>query len=93
MNEITEGANAISTYGLYAIVSALVVCVIYLYKRTMTLEKEFRDYIAQSNEKVSQLQKGLLTQTTEALNTSSKTLEETTEVLKRMLTTLGGHNA
>lgn len=88
MNEIADGASAISTFGLYAIVSTLAVCVIFLYKRTMTLEKEFREYISKSNEKVSELQKGLLEKTTTALNTSSQTLGEVNDVMQQIASIL-----
>lgn len=84
MSEIAEGASAISTFGLYAIVSALAICVIYLYKRTVTLEKEFREYIAKSNEQAAELQKGLLEKTTVALNTSSQTLGEVNDVMQQI---------
>jgi hypothetical protein len=92
MNEVTEGAAVISTYGLYAIVSALAICVIYLYKRTMTLEKEFRDYISKTSNEVSVLQKELITQTTEALNASSKTITDATEALNRIVSVLEGRH-
>lgn len=83
MTEITEGATALSTYGLYAIVSALAVCVIYLYKRTASLEEKFREYVSQSSEKTVEFQKGLLEQTTAALNQAAKAIEDSTEVIRR----------
>lgn len=83
MTEITEGAAALSTYGLYAIASGLTFCVIYLYKRTMMLEKEFREYVSKSSEKTVEFQNGLLEQTTSVLNSAAKALEDSTEIIRR----------
>lgn len=82
MQEINEGAGALSTYGLYAVVSALTVCVIYLYKRTVALEEKFREYVSTSSEKVSELQKGLLQQTTTVLSNAVKAIEDSTDAIK-----------
>ncbi len=61
---MNEYAQTLSQYGLYAIVAALTVAVVYLYKRTVSLEKEMRttlidmhktqsEMIAQARETIS----------------------------------------
>lgn len=82
MTGITDGAGALSTYGLYAIVSALVICVIYLYKRTTSLEEKFREYVSQSGKDTVEFQKGLLEQTTSVLNSAVKAIEDSTDVIR-----------
>lgn len=51
---INGGAQALSTFGLYAICAALVVVALHFYKRLNALEKEFRDALVKQAEKAAQ---------------------------------------
>ena len=42
MNEVTTLASSISEYGLYTIIAALVVAVVYLYKQIHELNRDMR---------------------------------------------------
>ena len=99
MTEITEGAQTLSTFGLYAIVAVLASVVIFLYKRVADLEKELRTTLAQTASESSKM----LAQTTEALkdNTTAfinfqttlselkSTVQLAMERLRRFLARLG----
>lgn len=77
MTEISEGAQALSTYGLYTICAALAVAVIYLFKSLRGLESKFRDYIETSS-------KGMQEKTTAALLDSTAALKASTDALNRI---------
>lgn len=79
MTEISEGAQALSTYGLYTICTALVVAIVYLFKSLRTLEYKFREYISTTS-------KELQSQTTKALIDSTSALKDSTAALTRIAT-------
>ncbi len=71
MNEISQGAQALSTYGLYTIVAVLAIIVVYLYKRVSDLEKELRNTIVSNSSEI----------TKNAVETA-RLLEQTNDALK-----------
>lgn len=79
MNEINEGAQALSTYGLYTICAALVTAVVYLFRSLRTLEAKFRDYISTNSKELQE-------KTTTALMDSTAALKASTEALTRIAT-------
>lgn len=91
MEAVTPMAQAISTYGLYAIVAVLAVVVVFLYKRVAELEKELRCVIQQnakeSSEKASE-NATLLAQTTEALKDNAKAFSDFQATLAELKTTI-----
>ena len=95
MEAVTPMAEALSTYGLYAIVAVLAVVVVFLYKRVADLEKELRTTIqANANESSKQLTQNasetakLLAQTTEVLKDNTRAFIEFQSTLAELKTTL-----
>lgn len=95
MNEIAQGAQTLSTYGLYAISVALVAVVIYLYKKVSDLEKELRTTIKQYADDATKQQvttatemARLITQTNETLNDNSKAFNSFQETLNDLRMTV-----
>ena len=81
MTEINEGAQALSTYGLYTVCAALTAAVIYLFRSLRTLETKFRDYISTNSRELQE-------KTTIALNDSTAALKASTEALTRIATVM-----
>lgn len=52
-----EYASGISEYGLYGIVSVLATCVIYLYKRTVLMEKDIKETMKEQAASLLELNK------------------------------------
>ena len=75
-------APAISTYGVWAIISILIYCVVHLYKRTNDLEKELRSTILEFQERWTQRETEVRTSLTQALDKNSAVLDRNTEVMK-----------
>lgn len=84
MQEISEGAQALSTYGLYTIVAVLSVVVVFLYKRVSDLEKELRTTLSQAAAENSKL----LAQTTEALKDNTKAFGDFQTAISELKTTV-----
>lgn len=75
---INSGANALSTFGLYAICAALVVVIVHLYRRVNMLEDKLREAIKESaEERGKQLTKWQETtaQTQEVIKANTRALE------------------
>ncbi len=81
MIEINEGAQALSSFGLYAICAALTCAVVYLFKVHRSLECKFRDYITTTSKELQE-------KTTTALNDSTNALRASTEALNRIATVM-----
>lgn len=77
MQEVAGGAAALSTYGLYAIVSFLTVAVVFLFKSLRALETKFRDYISTTSLELQE-------KTTAALIDSTTALKASTEAITRL---------
>jgi predicted Holliday junction resolvase-like endonuclease len=75
-------APAISTYGVWAIISILIYCVVHLYKRTNDLEKELRSTILEFQERWTQRENEVRTSLTQALDKNTAVLDRNTEVMK-----------
>ena len=76
---INGGAQAIGTFGLYAICAALVVVIVHLYRRVNSLEDKLRDAIRESaEERGRELAKWQETaeQTQEVIKANTKALEK-----------------
>lgn len=84
MQEISEGAQALSTYGLYTIVAVLAVVVVFLYKRVVDLEKELRTTLSSTASETSKL----LAQTNEALKDNTKAFCDFQVALMELKTTV-----
>lgn len=84
MEGITTGAAALSTYGLYFIVSILGYVSYRLYQKTGTLEKEFRAYMQKETTEVREAYARLLSDSTTALQASTAALKDSTEALNRI---------
>ena len=50
---VVQGAGALSTFGLYTLVAALAVVVVYLFRRLNHLEREFRESLVSQTEKTT----------------------------------------
>lgn len=85
MNEITEGAQNLSTYGLYTVCTALVVAIIYLFKSLRALEVKFRDYISNTSRELQD-------KTTKALIDSTAALKDSTAALTKIATIMERRN-
>jgi hypothetical protein len=75
---IHGGANALSTFGLYAIVAALVVVIVHLYRRVNHLEEKLMEAVKESaEERGKELAKWQETtaQTQEVIKANTKALE------------------
>lgn len=75
---ISNGANALSTFGLYAICATLVVVIVHLYRRVNLLEDKLREAIEKSaEERGKELAKWQETtaQTQEVIKANTKALE------------------
>lgn len=80
MSEVETGATLISSYGLYTIISALCVVIVYLYKRIADLERDMRTTMANHmNENTK-----LLVLASDAIKTSSETLDKFQETLSEL---------
>ena len=77
-------APAISTYGVWAIISILIYCVVHLYKRTNDLEKELRSTILEFQERWTQRETEVRTSLTQALDKNSAVLDRNTEGMKEI---------
>lgn len=78
VNVISSGANALSTFGLYAICVTLVVVVVHLYRRVNMLEEKLRQAVEKSaEERGKELAKWQETtsQTQEVIKANTKALE------------------
>lgn len=95
MNDIAQGAQTLSTYGLYAVSIALVSVVIYLYKKVGELEKELRTTIKTNADESTKLHvqmasenSKLLAQTSEALKDNTKAFLDFQEALNSLRVTV-----
>ena len=83
---INGGANALSTYGLYALCAALVVVIVHLYRRVNQLEDRLREAVEKSaEERGKELAKWQETtaQTQEVIRANTKALEKFLQVLEQ----------
>ena len=83
MTEITEGASALSTYGLYTICAALAVAVVYLFKSLRALESKFRDYISTNSKELQEKTTAALIDSTAALKASTEALNRIASIMER----------
>lgn len=88
MNEIAQGAQTLSTYGLYAISVALVAVVIYLYKKVSDLEKELRTTIKQYADEATKQQVATATEMARLITQTNKTLNDNSEAFTSFQETL-----
>lgn len=82
---VNGGAQALGTFGLYAICAALVVVAVHLYKRLNTLEKEFRDALIGQAEKTAQSNaelRALVEQTQEIIRANTAAFERVSNALE-----------
>lgn len=85
MENLTQGAAALSTYGLYVICSGLVIVVIHLYKSLNALTVEFRTSLVNQAESVTKMSddlKALVAQTNNTINANSEVIAEISRVMR-----------
>lgn len=71
---ISNGANALSTFGLYTICAALVVVIIHLYRRVNLLEDKLREIAQERGKEIARWQE-TAAQTQEVIKANTKALE------------------
>lgn len=82
---ITQGAGALSTFGLYAICAALSVVCVHFYRRLNALEAEFRTSLVSQTEKMTTANeelRELANKTQEVIKANTAAFEEVSRVLK-----------
>ena len=79
---ISSGAGALSTFGLYAIVAALVVVIVHLYRRVNHLEEKLREAVENSGEKLRQVIEKAAEDRTKELAKWQEYAAQTQEVIK-----------
>lgn len=72
-----EYASGLSQYGLYAIVSILASVIIYLYKRTVAMEKDIKDTMKEQANALLELNKNQA----EMIATAKRTIEDCNETI------------
>lgn len=75
-----EFAQGLSQYGLYAIVSVLATVIIYLYKRTVAMEKDIKETMKEQSTALLELNKTQATMIAEAKHT----IDECTETIAKV---------
>lgn len=83
MEEAVAIAPALSTYGLYAIISVLIYCVIHLYRRTNELEKELKSVLIKFQEERSKYEREIQDKYAEQARVLTETIAKNTDVLDR----------
>ncbi len=86
MDAVAPAAQTLSTYGLYAITTALVIVVIYLYKRQIEIEKEFRAHLEKNAQNFADNTAEMAKLVLQTTNVISKN----TRVLQRVLDRFNG---
>lgn len=88
---INGGAQALSTFGLYAICAALVVVIVHLYRRVNTLEDKLREAVRESAEErgkdIAKWQE-MNTRMQETANQMQEVIKANTKALERFLAAL-----
>lgn len=82
---LTQGAGALSTFGLYAICAALSIVCIHFYRRLNTLEAEFRSSLVTQTEKMTAANdelRDLATKTQEVIKANTAAFEDISRVLR-----------
>lgn len=85
MEGVTQGAAAISTYGLYAVCAALVVVIVHLYNRFNSLDGEFRIALVKQAESVTKIAsdyQSLTEKTNDIIEANTAAFEEVSRLLR-----------
>ena len=88
MEVITQGAGALSTYGLYAVCAVLALVVVHLYRKVDRIQEELKGAMirhSESETKNADELRELVKQTQEIIKANTAAFEEFTRNIRREL--------
>lgn len=86
--ESAISAATISTYGLYAVISVLIYCIVHLYRKTNELEKELRTVILRFQEERSAYEREIHSEYTALTRSCTEVIAKNTEAMNDIRTVL-----